>query len=138
MKSLSIQQPWADLIGQGLKPYEIRSWQTTYRGPLLICSSAKVSPLFKADNKRREGEKIYTFDPADPDFHGYLHYGKALFVCELSHIEPFAPHHAEGAWVKHEPGFFAWHLTNIKHIQPFDVKGKLNFFETDEKNIIYL
>ena len=36
MKVLTIKQPWATLIMQGNKRFEFRSWQTKYRGELLI------------------------------------------------------------------------------------------------------
>lgn len=36
MKVITIRQPWASLIANGYKEYEFRSWQTKYRGPLLI------------------------------------------------------------------------------------------------------
>lgn len=36
MKVLTIKQPWAILIMQGYKRFEFRSWQTKYRGDLLI------------------------------------------------------------------------------------------------------
>ena len=36
MKALTIKQPWATLIIQGDKRFEFRSWQTKYRGDLLI------------------------------------------------------------------------------------------------------
>ncbi|MEG1306079.1 MAG: ASCH domain-containing protein, partial [Bacilli bacterium] len=36
MKVLSIRQPWASLIINGYKEYELRSWNTHYRGDVLI------------------------------------------------------------------------------------------------------
>ena len=36
MRLLTIHQPWAWLIVSGHKRYENRTWQTSYRGPLLI------------------------------------------------------------------------------------------------------
>ena len=36
MLALSLWQPWASLIALGAKRYETRSWNTAYRGPLLI------------------------------------------------------------------------------------------------------
>lgn len=36
MKVLTVKQPWASLIALGYKEYEFRSWQTKYRGELLI------------------------------------------------------------------------------------------------------
>jgi hypothetical protein len=35
-KAISIKQPWAWAIIEGLKRVENRSWPTNYRGPLLI------------------------------------------------------------------------------------------------------
>ena len=39
MKVLSIRQPWAARIVEGLKDIENRTWATDYRGPLLIHAS---------------------------------------------------------------------------------------------------
>src|SRR3972149_12240119 len=39
MKAISLWQPWASLIAVGAKKYETRSWDTPYRGPLVICAS---------------------------------------------------------------------------------------------------
>lgn len=36
MKALTIIQPWASLIVDGLKTWEMRGWWTSYRGPLAI------------------------------------------------------------------------------------------------------
>lgn len=36
MKTLSIQQPWAQLIVEGLKDIENRSWYTQVRGEILV------------------------------------------------------------------------------------------------------
>lgn len=40
MKAISINNPYATQIMQGSKTIEYRSWDTKYRGDLLICSSA--------------------------------------------------------------------------------------------------
>lgn len=39
MKTISLLQPWASLVMLGAKTIETRSWQTAYRGPLLIHAS---------------------------------------------------------------------------------------------------
>ena len=36
MKALTIWQPWAALVMQGVKHFETRSWPTNHRGPLAI------------------------------------------------------------------------------------------------------
>jgi activating signal cointegrator 1 len=38
-ETLSLLQPWASLVVMGLKKIETRSWQTAFRGPLLIHAS---------------------------------------------------------------------------------------------------
>jgi hypothetical protein len=42
MKTISIRQPWADLILQGRKTTELRTWTVSYRGPLAIHASQTV------------------------------------------------------------------------------------------------
>lgn len=41
MRCLTLYQPWADAISQGLKGNETRSWATSYRGPLAIHAARK-------------------------------------------------------------------------------------------------
>ncbi len=36
MKAITIKQPFATLIAEGLKEYEFRTWKTSYRGEVLI------------------------------------------------------------------------------------------------------
>lgn len=36
MKVITIKQPFATLIAEGLKEYEFRTWRTKYRGDILI------------------------------------------------------------------------------------------------------
>ncbi len=39
MKTLSIKQPFAELVVSGRKSIEIRSWATNYRGEFLVHAS---------------------------------------------------------------------------------------------------
>lgn len=36
MKVLTLKQPWAKLVAEGIKKYEFRSWKIKYRGKVLI------------------------------------------------------------------------------------------------------
>ena len=36
MKVITLKQPWATLVAEGLKKYEFRSWKYSYRGEILI------------------------------------------------------------------------------------------------------
>ena len=36
VKVLTLKQPWATLVAEGIKKYEFRSWKINYRGKVLI------------------------------------------------------------------------------------------------------
>lgn len=42
MKVITLKQPWATLVAEGLKKYEFRSWKYSYRGEILIHSGKGV------------------------------------------------------------------------------------------------
>lgn len=42
MKVLTLKQPWATLVAEGIKKYEFRSWKTNYRGKILIHAGAGI------------------------------------------------------------------------------------------------
>ena len=42
MKAITIKQPWASLIAEGYKEYEFRSWNTKYRGDILIHAGLSI------------------------------------------------------------------------------------------------
>ena len=46
VRALSLWQPWATLIADGLKRYETRRWGTSYRGPLLIHAAKRADSQF--------------------------------------------------------------------------------------------
>ena len=53
IRALTIRQPFPELILRRRKPYEIRSWRTNYRGPLVIHSAARI----KTDCAKESGLK---------------------------------------------------------------------------------
>ena len=56
MKVLTIKQPFATLIVEGLKEYEFRTWKTKYRGEFLIHAGKGV------DKKAMEKFKEFNLD----------------------------------------------------------------------------
>ena len=42
MKCLTIKEPWASLIINGLKEYEFRTWKTKYCGEFLINAGKSI------------------------------------------------------------------------------------------------
>ena len=56
MKVLTIKQPFATLISEGLKEYEFRTWKTNYRGEILIHAGKGI------DKKAMEKYKYLNLD----------------------------------------------------------------------------
>jgi hypothetical protein len=42
MKVITLKQPWATLVAEGIKKYEFRTWKTNYRGKILIHAGAGI------------------------------------------------------------------------------------------------
>lgn len=112
MKAISVQNPWAHFISTGEKTIEVRSWNTEHRGDLLICSSSA------------------------PKIPGMIS-GHAVCIVSLDDVTPFRRKYLEAACMDEmpEPNSYAWHLSNVRLIKPFPVKGKLNFYNVEDESI---
>ena len=128
MKTLTIKQPWADLIVAGIKDIENRTWKTAYRGRVLIhaskepCSRGDLSvyPLPALAENINLGE----YNPRQ--FTGGAIIGSVDIVdCVMNH---------PSAWA--EKGVYNWVLANpVKFEKPIlNVKGMLGLW--DYKGII--
>ena len=122
MKCLSVSQPYADLIVQGKKTIELRSWNTRFRGEFLIHAPLKV----KVDACRRLG--IATEG---------LRTGAILGRVELYDVKAYRTrgevrsdyqlHLAGKEYFGHKYGFM---LRNPKELRiPIPFKGRLGYFE---------
>lgn len=61
-KILTVRQPWAALIVRGVKNIENRSWATSYRGPMLVHASQRLSDHSLADIARQIGVDLPQFE----------------------------------------------------------------------------
>lgn len=104
MKAISVQQPWANMITEGQKTIETRTWKTNYRGRLLIVSS-KRPPI----------------EPA----------GCAIAVVTLVDCRPMTSDDVDAACCPCYVGAWAWILKDIRKIHPIPVKGQLGLYEVD-------
>ena len=102
MKALSVKQPYANYIASGKKTIETRTWNTKYRGYVIIVSS--INP------------KI---EPA----------GKALAIAKIVDSRPMIKQDEDKACCKIYPKAFSWILEDIRQIKPFPVKGKLGLYD---------
>ncbi|UZE93697.1 MAG: ASCH domain-containing protein [Candidatus Pacearchaeota archaeon] len=117
MKTLSLKQPWAELILQGRKKIEIRKWNTKFRDPFLIHAS-KIP-----DEKAMKKFNFKTL-PC-----GFI-IGKAELV-DIKHYkneEEFNKdkqlHLATSGW-----GNYGFILKNVKRIRHIKCKGSLGFWD---------
>ena len=120
MKGITIRQPWVELILQGRKPYEIRSWGTSYRGPIMLHAAKALD---------KSALVALEIDASSLFRGGFV--GRA----ELKDCRPFTRADARvlrqnGAFVgKWSAGRFAWELTNVCRLPalvPF--RGALGLF----------
>lgn len=111
MKALSVKQPWANMIAQGDKTIETRTWATDYRGELLIVSS-----------------RVPKIEPA----------GQALAVADLVECRPMTAKDQMDACCDIYPGAFAWVLRSVRRVKPFPVRGQLGVFEIQVRNLEFV
>ncbi len=104
MKALSIKQPYADLILEGKKTLEIRSWATDHRGRLYICSCKKPYILS-------------------------LKCGFLLGYVDLVDIRSMQKDDESSACLAYHPGYYAWILKNPIKLESIPIKGKQRIFE---------
>lgn len=131
MKSLSLRQPWAFLTACD-KSIEVRSWQTDYRGKLLICAS--------------QAEKNYWF-PVPTEFkaefgnHLLMPYGVAFCTVDLVDVRPLTADDRIAAYLEDDfdiKGQYAWVFENPVPVRPEKVFGKLRLFDVDDSLIVPL
>jgi ASCH domain len=102
IRAISLRQPYANLVSEGIKTLETRKWSTEHRGDLLVCSAL-------------QGE-------GDPK-------GVALSIVNVVDIRMMTENDAEAACIDLYPRARAWELNNVrKLVEPFAVKGKLGIF----------
>ena len=116
MKALSLKQPWAYLIANGLKDIENRKWRTKMRGPVLI--HASLTP----DVWLPEYEKEYGIRLPCPA--SELPRGGIVGIMWLGDCVTAHP----SKWFWGPIGFI---VEKAKPLEFWPCKGMLNFFEVE-------
>jgi len=148
MKALTIKQPWAQLIIEGLKDIENRTWQTKFRGRVYVHAAQKPVPM----NGNADGfappnieclKQIFKLHPASqgrwPDI--MAAYTNSAIIGEVDIVDCVLNHNS--IWAEHvdmpagvymgEKLIYNWVLANpVKYDQPIlNVKGALSFWQPD-------
>ena len=119
MKTLSLKQPWAELVVSGKKTIELRKWNTKFRGEFLI--HASKNPDMNAMEKLGFKENCLPL--------GFI-VGKATLVDvkKYENKEDFAKdknkHLATSDW-----GEYGFILSDVSRLEkPIPALGKLSFW----------
>ena len=124
MKVLTLKQPWATLVAEGIKKYEFRSWKTKYRGKLLIHAGAGVD---KKELKRFEKLKL---DYQSKRIIAEVELEDCLELDNELNNKIIAENNIAYGSKKREG--YAWKLTNIKKIESKEIiNGKLGLWNID-------
>ena len=124
MKVVTVKQPWATLISEGIEEYEFRSWKTNYRGKLLIHAGAGI-----------DREAMKKFEHLNLDFPSK----KILAVVDLEDClkltdelneEIINQKNIAYGSIKREG--YAWKLSNVKKLDIDEtINGKLGLWNYD-------
>ena len=130
MKVLTIKQPWATLIMQGDKRFEFRSWQTKYRGDLLIHAGKGI------DKEAMKRLVKYLLDE--------IPLGKILGKVTLVDCIRMCPEFKEMLLKENSDIYtkssfsenFGWQVEDVQVFdEPIEAKGHLSLWEYDIDNI---
>lgn len=124
MKCLSVSQPYADLIVQGKKTIELRTWNTKYRGEFLVHAPSKIKKdackkLGMDETKLRTGVIIGKAEIYDVKTYNS--------VFELK--SDFKKHFAIEEFLRHRYGFLLRKPLGLRI--PIQYKGSLGFFNVN-------
>ena len=124
MKVLTLKQPWATLVAEGIKKYEFRSWKTKYRGKLLIHAGAGV------DKKELKRFEKLNLDYPSKKILAEVELEDCLELDEDLNNKIIAEKNIAYGTKKREG--YAWKLTNIKKIDSDEIiNGKLGLWNID-------
>ena len=129
MKALTVTNPWGLLIAIGAKKIETRSWLTSYRGPVAIHTSKKMT---------NEDKQTCLTMPFVEDIYnaGYHTLSDMMATCGMVVATATLADctYMDWDWIatvdKRERSYgfyaedrYAWHLTDVQHIDPIPAKG---------------
>ena len=129
MKVLTIKQPWATLIMQGDKRFEFRSWQTKYRGDLLIHAGKGID--------KEAMKRLAKYIPED------MPTGKILGKVNLVDCIKMSPDFKEKLLKENSEIYtkssfqenYGWQLDNVEVFDELiEAKGHLSLWEFNDLN----
>lgn len=129
MKAITVKQPWASLIIEGIKDIENRTWPTKFRGRVLIHAGATIAKNAVDVISMIDGElarKIW-FDINDKKLPiGAVIGSVEIIDCVINHPSIWS----EKTTQMSPDNSYNWVLANpIKFPEAIPAKGKLSFWD---------
>ena len=139
MKAISLWQPWASAIANGVKTIETRSWQPNYFGPIAIHASQKRSGELAAIFDGLLGdhpEILRAFVDVAEDNYQLLPFGAVIATARIQaygDIDMFSSiSETERALGDYSAGRFGWQFVDVKKLpQPIPAIGRQRFFNVN-------
>lgn len=119
MKCLSVRQPWAWAIVNGIKDVENRDWYTSFRGPLLIHAAKTFGRDEREDIEYVEDIARIKLPKPDEYTLGAVVGGAVVIDCTKQQ---------SSKW--HMSFSFGWYLNNaVAFAEPIPLRGSLGLFD---------
>lgn len=120
---ISVRQPWAWLLVNGVKKVENRTWETSYRGPLLIHASRTTVDLIRTNCS----ELFADMPPADMlplgCLVGMVHLAECITLKDAQRRRDLA---GQGRFIE---GPFCWIMNKPRPMfKPISFIGRLGLF----------
>lgn len=132
MKTISIKQPWANLIVEGAKDIENRTWRTKFKGRVLIHAgqvSVKFDGLADILTKEQFDSLNGNIDPFMGSHCGFIIGSVEIVDCVINHPSIWAEKTELPEQLSNKCTW-NWVLANpIKFWEPIPAKGKLSFWD---------
>lgn len=123
MKALSFRQPWAELILQGRKTMDLRTYNTHYRGSLAIHASQKM----ETEQCKEHGLTLDDLDAGG--IVGTVELVDVIPLDEVTYRENLEAHLAGRRW---REGLYGWVLAHPKRLPEFmPARGRTNLFNIE-------
>lgn len=124
--ALTLWQPWAWLIAEGLKQYETRGWATKCRGPLAIHAALRKPKVEECSD-----EILVALRSIHPRTSAaLLSLDRGAVVCIVDLVECIPVERLDQidisidrAFGNFSTGRYAWKLANVRKFNPIPAKG---------------
>ena len=127
MKVITIKQPYATLIAEGIKEFEFRTWKTKYRGDILIHAGKSI------DKKAMEKFKNYSYTYPCGQIIAKAKLTDCVFIDNKMREKLTEKNFFVYSRVIKDTEWkgYGFYFENVEKIDPINVNGKLSLWDYD-------